>query len=84
MIKRQHLFHEIRQDTGYLQFYQLMDSGAESNYLSPQILSCFNPKPSLEKKNNIKSSDGSVRPAEDSYIVKFVDVKGNIINTSAR
>ena len=62
----------------------MIDSGAESNYLSPQILSCFNPKPSLEKKNNIKSSDGSVRPAEDSYIVKFVDVKGNIINTSAR
>ena len=84
MIKQLHLFYEIKQDTVYLQFYQLIDSGAESNYLSPQILSCFNPKPSLEKKNNIKSSDGSVRPADDSYIVKFVDVKGNFIKTSAR
>ena len=84
MIKQLHLFYEIKQDTVYLQFYQLIDSGAESNYLSPHILSCFNPKPSLEKKNNIKSSDGSVRPAEDSYIVKFVDVKGNIINNISR
>ena len=72
------------QNTVYLQLYQLIDSGAESNYLSPQILACFNPEPLLEKKNNIKSSDGSVRPADDSYIVKFVDIKGNFINTSAR
>ena len=61
----------------------MIDSGAKSNYLSSQISPYFNPKPSLEKKNNIKSSDGSVRPADDSYIVKFVDVKRIFINTSA-
>ena len=52
--------------------------------MSLQILACFNPEPLLEKKNNIKSSDGSVRPADDSFIVKFVDTKGNFINTSVR
>ena len=48
------------------------------------MLACFNPEPLFEKKKNIKSSDGSVRPADDSFIVKFVDTKGNLINTSVR
>ena len=47
-------------------------------------MACFNQEPLLEKKNNIKSSDGSVRPADYSFIVKFVDTKGNFINTSVR
>ena len=68
----------------YLQLYHLIDSGAESNYLSPQVLACFNPERLIGKKNNIKSSDGSVRPADDSFIVKFVDTKGNFISTSVR
>ena len=46
-------------------------------------MACFNPEPLLDK-NNIKSSDGSVRPADDSFIVKFIDTKGNFINTSVR
>ena len=48
------------------------------------MLACFTPDPLIEKKSNKKSSDGSVRPADDSFIVKFVDVRGNFINTSAR
>ena len=50
MIKQLHLFYEVKQDTVYLQFYQLIDSGAKSNHLSPEIVSCFSPKPSLEEK----------------------------------
>ena len=84
MINKLHLKYEVVKNIVYLQLYQLIDSGAESNYLSPQVLACFNPEPLLEKKNNIKSIYGSVRPADDSFIVKFVDIKGNFNNTSAR
>ena len=84
MINKLHLKYKVVKNIVYLQLYQLIDSGAESNYLSPQVLACFNPERLFEKKNKIKSSDGSVRPADDSFIVKFVDTKGNFINTSVR
>ena len=84
MINKLKLKYDVVENTVYLQLYQLIDSGAESNYLSPQVLACFNPETLFEKKNNIKSSDSSVRPADDTFIVKFVNTKGNFINTSVK
>ena len=77
MINKLHLKYKVVKNIVYLQLYQLIDSGAESIYLSPQVSACFNPEPLLDKKNNINSSDGSVRPADDSFIVKVVDTKWN-------
>ena len=55
-------------------FYQLRDSRAGSNFLSPQILKWIRHKPAEEKKSNIKSSDGDVRDAENSYLLKRLTI----------